>query len=94
MTKQVIHISESEAANDFARLLAQVRAGVEVVIEQDDKPIAVVSRVSPQPARLLSESIAIAESRGCTTTLDGGFADDLEQIIGSHREPLSPPTWD
>jgi tetratricopeptide (TPR) repeat protein len=26
--------------------------------------------------------------------LDSGFADDLESIIDSHREPLSPPLWD
>jgi hypothetical protein len=35
MTKHVIHISDAEAASDFASLLAHVRAGAEVVIEHD-----------------------------------------------------------
>jgi antitoxin (DNA-binding transcriptional repressor) of toxin-antitoxin stability system len=32
MADHVIHISETEAANDFAGLLARVRAGADVVI--------------------------------------------------------------
>ena len=35
MAKPVIHISEIEAASNFAALLARVRAGAEVVIEHD-----------------------------------------------------------
>jgi hypothetical protein len=27
-------------------------------------------------------------------TLDADFAKDVEAAIESHREPLSPPTWD
>ncbi|MGA8368164.1 MAG: type II toxin-antitoxin system Phd/YefM family antitoxin [Candidatus Acidiferrales bacterium] len=42
MAKDVIHISEAEAANDFATLLAHVRAGAEVVIENDARPVAVL----------------------------------------------------
>jgi len=43
------------------------------------------------PGHLLSESIALAEAHGSTVTLDGDFGRDLEEIINSHREPLSPP---
>jgi antitoxin (DNA-binding transcriptional repressor) of toxin-antitoxin stability system len=32
---RVMHISEAEAATDFASLLARVRAGGEVIIERD-----------------------------------------------------------
>jgi antitoxin (DNA-binding transcriptional repressor) of toxin-antitoxin stability system len=41
MAKLVIHISEAEAASDFASLMARVRDGAEVVIEQDARPVAV-----------------------------------------------------
>ena len=42
MSNRVIHISDSEAANNFLSLLEQVRAGVEVVIEHDARPVAVL----------------------------------------------------
>ena len=95
MAKNVIHISESEAAAiDVATLLAHVRTGAEVVIESDARPVAVLRSAEPQPGRLLSESIALAEAHGDTATLDGDFGKDLEEIINSHREPLNPPAWD
>jgi antitoxin (DNA-binding transcriptional repressor) of toxin-antitoxin stability system len=94
MAKEVIHISEAEAASDFPSVLAHVRSGAEVVIEHNSQPVAVVSPAALRPGRLLSESIALAEARGSTATLDGEFARDLEDIINSHREPLTPPAWD
>jgi antitoxin (DNA-binding transcriptional repressor) of toxin-antitoxin stability system len=96
MAKEVIHISEAEAATtNVATLLAHVRAGAEVVIENDARPVAVLRSVEPyHPGRLLSESIALAEAHGSTVTLDGDFGRDLEEIINSHREPLNPPAWD
>jgi antitoxin (DNA-binding transcriptional repressor) of toxin-antitoxin stability system len=44
MGNGVIHISDAEAANEFASLLDRVRAGAEVVIEHDARPIAVLRR--------------------------------------------------
>ena len=41
MVKNVIHVSDKEAADDFASLLARVREGAEVVIEHDARPVAV-----------------------------------------------------
>jgi hypothetical protein len=35
MAKHVVHISEAEAASDFASLMARVRSGAEVVIEEN-----------------------------------------------------------
>jgi antitoxin (DNA-binding transcriptional repressor) of toxin-antitoxin stability system len=92
--KQVIHISEAEAASNFADVLARVRAGAEIVIEGQEPVVVAVRPSKPQPGRLLSESIALAEAHGSTVTLDGDFGRDLEEIINSHREPLNPPTWD
>jgi prevent-host-death family protein len=93
MAKPVIHISEIEAANDFAKLMEKVRAGNEVVIEHDAKPIARITPVELRP-RLLSEAIALAEANGSTATLDEGFARDLEEVVKSHREPLSSTLWE
>jgi len=39
MAKDVIHISEAEAANDFAMVMTRVREGAEVIIERDAKPV-------------------------------------------------------
>jgi antitoxin (DNA-binding transcriptional repressor) of toxin-antitoxin stability system len=88
VAKQVIHISEAEAAGDFAAVLSRVRAGAQVVIEADAKPIALVVPPGLRPGRLLSEAIAMAETRGSTVTLDEDFGRDLEDLINSHREPL------
>jgi antitoxin (DNA-binding transcriptional repressor) of toxin-antitoxin stability system len=93
MAQPVIHISEEEAAKDFATLLVRVRAGAEVVIEHDSQPVAVVHPAEP-PVRLLSESLRLAREHGSTATLDADFAKDVEAAIESHREPLNPPVWD
>jgi prevent-host-death family protein len=93
MAKHVIHISDAEAANDFASLLDRVRAGAEIVIEHDARPVAVV-RPAESHVRLLSESLRLAREHGSTATLDPDFAKDVEAAIEGHREPLSPPAWD
>lgn len=98
MAKPVIHISDAEAANDFASVLDRVREGSEVVIEHDARPVAVVRPAEAFRGRLLSESIALAKAHakalGYEPTLDPDFAADLEEIINSHRKPLDPPAWD
>ena len=93
MGKNVVHVTEAEAAKDFAAVMSKVRAGAEVVIEKDALPVAVVK--PPEPVlRLLSESLRLIRERGSTATLDGGFAKDVEDAVESHREPLDPPAWD
>ena len=91
-----IHISEAEAARDFAALLARVRAGEEVVIESDTHPAAVLRAAEP-PRRSISECIALAkkheEETGETPVLDPDFAADMEEII-RNRKPWNPPAWD
>jgi antitoxin (DNA-binding transcriptional repressor) of toxin-antitoxin stability system len=99
MAKDVIHISEAEAATtSVATLLAHVRAGAEVVIENGARPVAVLRSAEPHPpGRLLSESIALAEAHakelGCEPTLDPDFAADLEEIINS-RKPRNVSAWE
>jgi len=88
MARHVIHVSEAEAASDFATLLARVRAGTEVVIEHDAQPVAVLH--APQPARrTISECVALL-SGDSTSTIDPDFAADVEAAIDTHRESLNP----
>jgi antitoxin (DNA-binding transcriptional repressor) of toxin-antitoxin stability system len=93
MSKRVMPLSEAQAASDFASLMACVRAGAEVVVEHDARPVAILG-LAESAVRLLSESLRRAREQGSTVTLDGNFGRDLEEIINSHREPLSPPAWD
>ena len=93
MTKDVIRISDIDATNDFATVLKHVRAGVEIVIEHDSRPVAIL-RPAESPVRLLSESLRLAREHASTAILDENFGRDLEAIIESHREPLKSPEWD
>jgi prevent-host-death family protein len=98
MAYRVIHISETEAASNFADVLARVRAGAEVVIESErgKVPVAVVRPAEPY-VRLLSESLRLAkehaEELGYEPTLDPDFAADLEEIIKS-RKPREISSWE
>lgn len=97
MNMATIHISEAEAARDFAGLMARVRAGAEIVIEKEASP-AVVLRVAVEPrGRLLSESIALAEAHaeemGFEPVMDPEFAADLEEIV-RNRKPRDTSAWD
>jgi prevent-host-death family protein len=96
MDKPVIHISEAEAARDFAALLDRVRKGAEIVIEHDARPVAVVRPAAPV-RRSLSECIALAkvheEETGKAPVLDPDFAQDVEEIL-RNRKPWNPPAWE
>jgi hypothetical protein len=92
----VIHISEAEAASDFAGLMSRLRSGVEIVI--DAAPHAVKMSILPERSgRLLSESIALAESHatemGEEPVMDADFAADMEEII-RNRKPRDTSAWD
>ena len=92
-----VRITEAELARDIHAVLAQVQEGVEVIVEQDDHPVAVIK--TPQgPGRKISECIALAkayvEKLGYAPAPDAGFAKDVQAAIDAHREPFDPPAWD
>ena len=97
MSKQVIRVSDSEAASNFAKLLDRVRDGAEIIIEHDARPVAVVRPADLSRGRLLSESIALAEANakelGHEPAMDPDFAADLKEIIDT-RKPRNVPAWD
>jgi len=90
------HISEAEAGLNFADLMARVRSGSEVVVENGSAPIAVLRSADPPKGRLLSESIAIAEARtkerGYEIVMDPDFAADMREIIAK-RKPRDTSSW-
>jgi antitoxin (DNA-binding transcriptional repressor) of toxin-antitoxin stability system len=91
-----IRITEAELVRDIHAVLAKVQAGVEVIVENDHRPVAVI-KTPPGPSRKISECIALAkaheEETGQAPTLDPDFADDMEEIIRARR-PWNPPSWD
>jgi hypothetical protein len=54
-----MRISEAELARDIHAVLAKVQEGVEVIMEQDQRPVAVI-RTPQGPGRKISECIALA----------------------------------
>ena len=89
----VIHISEADAARDLAGLLARVRAGTEVVIENPTSLAVVLRTAEAHPVRRLSESLRLAKEHSSTVKLDGDFAQDLTNVLNSRPEPLRG-AWD
>jgi antitoxin (DNA-binding transcriptional repressor) of toxin-antitoxin stability system len=87
-----IHISEAEAARDFAGLMARVRAGAEVVIEDGPLTVAVLHAPTP-PSRSIEECIALLPEDS-PAIIDEDFARDVADAVEAHREPLNPPAWD
>ncbi len=87
-----IHISEIEAVRDFAGVLARVRAGAEIVIENGEFPVAVLHAPSA-PRRSIEECIAMLPEDS-PAVIDEDFARDVAAAVEAHREPLNPPAWD
>jgi antitoxin (DNA-binding transcriptional repressor) of toxin-antitoxin stability system len=88
-----LHMTEAEVTKDFGAVLEKVRNGLEVVVEQDHRPVAVI-RPLKRSGRRISECIASAEASGSKITLDGGLAADVEEGIKNRQEPWNPPSWD
>jgi len=87
-----IHMTEAEVARNFAAALEKVRQGIEVVVEHDHQPVAVLRPAVP-PRRRVSEVLALTP-KNSSAAMDASFARDIEAAIESHREPLEPPAWD
>jgi hypothetical protein len=92
-----VRITEAEFARDIRAVLAKVREGDEVIVEEDHRAVAVIK--APQgPGRKISECIVLAkayeEKLGHAPVPDPEFAKDVQAAIDAHREPLKPPSWD
>jgi hypothetical protein len=90
----IIHLTETELAYNIHTVLARVRdEGLEVIVERDHRPVALIRRPEG-PGRKVSECIAIAKAYennlGHSPVPGAGFAADLQSAIDAHREPLQP----
>lgn len=90
---ETVHMSEAEVARDLHAVLAKVQQGVEIVIEKDHRPIAVL-KPSPPVGRMISEIVADLKARRSNAVMDDDFARDIEQGIKAQRQPWNPPAWD
>jgi antitoxin (DNA-binding transcriptional repressor) of toxin-antitoxin stability system len=91
-----VRITETELSRDIHAVLAKVQAGVEVIVEQDHRPVAII-KTPPSPGRKISECIALAKAYeqklGYAPVPDADFAKDVQAAIDAHRESLGPPAW-
>ena len=92
-----VRVTEAELARDVHALLAKVQAGDEIIVELDNRPVAVI-KPPVTPGRKLSDCVALAkayeEKLGYAPVPDPDFAKDVQAAIDIHREPLNPPSWD
>jgi antitoxin (DNA-binding transcriptional repressor) of toxin-antitoxin stability system len=93
-----LHISEADAAADFAALLAHVSAGEQVIIERDSRPVALLTPPEPHPGRTVSDVVtrlkALEEQRGEPLRMGADFADDLEEIVRNRKPNVYENSWD
>jgi antitoxin (DNA-binding transcriptional repressor) of toxin-antitoxin stability system len=94
-----VHMSEAEVARDLHAVLAKVQQGLEIVIEQDHRPVAVLKPSAPiRPGRKLSGCIAMAKAYeaklGYAPIPDEDFAKDVQAGIDSRSDSFEPPAWD
>lgn len=80
----IVRMSEAEVALDPHAALAKVQQGVEIVIEQDHRPVAVL-KPSKRAGRMLSEVVADLKARGGDAVMDEDFARDVEAGIAAQR---------
>ncbi|MGA7412956.1 MAG: hypothetical protein WBW33_20940 [Bryobacteraceae bacterium] len=88
----VLHMTEAELARNLAFVLDRVQSGTEVIIERNDRPVAVLRPTQPRRRKLSEIMAALPESS--MATLDEDFAADVQEFIDRHREPLTPTDWD
>jgi antitoxin (DNA-binding transcriptional repressor) of toxin-antitoxin stability system len=88
-----LHMTEADVARDLHTVLEKVSQGVEVVIEKDSRPVAVI-KAPVVKGRNISEVIAALETSGANAVIDEDFARDVEEGIRARREPWPPPSWD
>jgi hypothetical protein len=88
-----VRITEAELARDLHDILAKVQGGVEVVVEQDHRAVAII-RTPNRSGRPISEILRQAKERNSKITLDPEFGKDLEAVIASHEQPWNPPSWE
>lgn len=87
--RMTLRMTDAEVARDLHTVLEKVRQGVEVVIEQDTRPVAVI-KAPVVKGRKISDVIAALEASGANAVLDEDLASDVEEGIRARRQPAKP----
>jgi antitoxin (DNA-binding transcriptional repressor) of toxin-antitoxin stability system len=87
-----VRMTDAEVASNFPSVLEKLKQGVEIVVEQDHRTVAVISPVKG-PGRPIDECIALANANGSGAQLEEEYAKYLEEIIAS-RQPLDTSIWE
>lgn len=87
-----VRMTDAEVANNFAAVLEKLKHGAEVLVEHDQRPVAVISPIRG-PGRPIDECIALAKAHGSGAKLDDEYADVLEEVIANGL-PLDASVWD
>jgi len=90
----VIHVTEEEAAREFASLLNKVESGTEVRIARGDATIAVLRPPASAKPKTLSEAIMHAKARNSQVLLDDQWSTDLEAVIRQHETDFLTDPWE
>ncbi|MCU1326304.1 MAG: hypothetical protein JWN34_1674 [Bryobacterales bacterium] len=84
-----VHMSDSLVASHFAAALDKIRPDLEIVVERDNVPIAILKRAEP-PRRTIAEILAFLPKEP-SGHLDAEFEADVNAAIDSQRDPLDAP---
>jgi hypothetical protein len=103
----VVHISEEEAARDFAGLFERVRSGERVLVEAPGRCGVMLAAELSEPESALAagtvkgrtvaeilERLDEWESVHGVLVLDAGFADDVQAAHERLNQPLDSSKWD
>ncbi len=92
----VVHISEEEAARDFAAVMQHVRSGDEVRLECKDGVTAVFKRADgnqPVKPRSVTANMEEREAARELSVFDDEFFADVAGVHEAHVVPQSEPTF-
>lgn len=88
----IIRLTDAELARDVHAVLEKVQEGVEIILEQGQRPVAII-KASTTAGRMLSEVRADLRARSSTAVIDDDFARDIEAGIRANRQPWKPLHW-
>jgi antitoxin (DNA-binding transcriptional repressor) of toxin-antitoxin stability system len=96
----IVHISEEEAARDFAGLVDRAIGGEQIVVRREGRDVVMLSPIAAGPevsTKTLGEVIEGLRRRQAAqglATLDDDFASDMEKIHRELNVPLDDAKWD
>ena len=93
------YMNEAEVTCDLHVVLAKAQQGVEVIIEQDYRAVAVLKASNGEgPGHKLSQCIALAKAYekklGCAPVPDADFATDVHAAIDSRLDRFEALPWE